>query len=164
MNATRPNSYPSDICLLLRAHGEQVWLARHVVPVMRQLEQPDSIPDDQLGAALAYLEVLWLDACRRAEETEAAYALLLTSDAGGDRLLHAEARQYHAAVRAMRETVSRHVSALTAAPATAPEPEPEHEREPSMRAPEPIAYAGADAAPLRSAVALHALRRRPAGR
>jgi hypothetical protein len=162
MTSHPPNSYPSDICLLLRAHGEQVWLARHVVPVMRQLEQSDSIPDDQLGAALAYLEVLWLDACRRAEETEAAYALLLASDASGNRLLHAEARQYHAAVRSMRETVTRHVSALTDAPATVPEHEPE--REPSMRAAEPIAYAAADAAPLRSSVALHALRRRPASR
>ena len=30
---------------------------------MRQLEQPGLVPDEQLGAALAYLEVLWLDAC-----------------------------------------------------------------------------------------------------
>ena len=32
--------------------------------------------EEQLGAALAYLEVLWVDACLRAAETDAAYAEL----------------------------------------------------------------------------------------
>ena len=32
--------------------------------------------EEQLGAALAYLEVLWVEACRRALETDAALAEL----------------------------------------------------------------------------------------
>ncbi len=73
---TDTRSHPPDICLLLRAHGEQRWLTSEVVPVLRQLEQPGAIPEDQLGAALAYLEVLWIDARMRAAETDAAYAKL----------------------------------------------------------------------------------------
>ncbi len=63
-------SHPPDICLILRAHGEQRWLISEVVPLVRQLEQPGLIAEDQVGAALAYLEVLWLDACQRAAETD----------------------------------------------------------------------------------------------
>ena len=37
-------SHPSDICLLLRAHGEQRWLTPEVVPVLRQLEQRERAP------------------------------------------------------------------------------------------------------------------------
>jgi len=65
-----------DIYLLLRAHGEQRWLLGQVQPVLRQLEAPSTIPEEQLGAALAYLEVLWLDARRRAAESDAACAQL----------------------------------------------------------------------------------------
>ena len=115
------NSYPSDIRLLLRCHGEQLWLASQVVPTVRQLEHAESIPDDQLGAALAYLEVLWIDAQRRAAETDAAFVSLLHTDANGDRLLHAEARQYHAAVQALRRTVAGHVESLIGSPAQNPE-------------------------------------------
>jgi len=113
-------SYPSDICLLLRAHGEQRWLTSEIVPVLRQLEHPPTVPDDQLAAALAYLEVLWIDASRRATETEAAFAELLATDADGHRLLHAEARQYHRAVRALRAAVAHRVALLTAVPQTIP--------------------------------------------
>jgi len=74
-------AHPPDICLILRADGEQRWLISEVVPIVRQLEQPGLIPDDQVGAALAYLEVLWLDACQRAAETDAAREQL---DAEGD--------------------------------------------------------------------------------
>jgi hypothetical protein len=109
-------SYPSDICLLLRAHGEHRWLTSEVVPVLHQLERRGEIPEDQLGAALAYLEVLWIDAARRAAETEAAFAELAASDPNGDRLLHAQACQYHASVRALRAFVAAHVAVLTAAP------------------------------------------------
>ena len=69
-------SPPSDVCLLLRAHAEQRWLSLEVTPVLRQLQQPDSLPEEQLGAALAYLEVLWIEASQRAAETDAAYAQL----------------------------------------------------------------------------------------
>ena len=67
---TDPVSPPSDICLLLRAHAEQRWLCHEVLPVLRQLERGDSLPEEQLGAALAYLEVLWIEASQRAAETD----------------------------------------------------------------------------------------------
>ena len=69
-------SPPSDVCLLLRAHAEQRWLSLEVGPVLRQLQQRDGLPEEQLGAALAYLEVLWIEASQRAAETDAAYAQL----------------------------------------------------------------------------------------
>ena len=102
-----------DICLLLRAHGEQHWLIAQVVPVLRQIEQPDSIPDDQLGAALAYLEILWLDARRRAAGTDAACAQLDLLDRDSDRVLYDRARRYHAAVRRLRVAVGHRVTRLT---------------------------------------------------
>jgi hypothetical protein len=62
-------SEPPDICLILRAHAEQLWLTARVLPTLRQLEQPGEVREENVGAALAYLEVLWLDACQRAAET-----------------------------------------------------------------------------------------------
>lgn len=112
-------SHPPDICLILRVHGEQRWLMSKVVPIVRQLEQPHLIPEDQLGAALAYLEVLWLDACQRAAETDAAHAQLDCQSVNGDRVLHEKARRYHAAVRRLRIAVGRRVTALTGAPCEA---------------------------------------------
>ena len=103
---------PPDICLILRAHGEQRWLISEVIPTVRQLEQADAIDEDQVGAALAYLEVLWLDACQRAAETDAAREQL-DRDAGADRLLYEKGRRYHAAVRRLRAALARRVSALT---------------------------------------------------
>jgi uncharacterized membrane protein YgcG len=104
----------SDIRLLLRAHGEQRWLIYELVPVVRQLEQRDSLPEDQLGAALAYLEVLWIEARHRAFETDAAHAEL-EPPAGGDVSLHEKARRYHAAVRRLRYALARRVHELLAA-------------------------------------------------
>jgi len=105
-------AHPPDIDLLLRAHAEQRWLVSKVVPIVRQLEQPGLVPDDQVGAALAYLEVLWLDACSRAAESDAAHAELRRRHADGDRILYEKARRYHAAVRRLRLAVGRRVSAL----------------------------------------------------
>ncbi len=108
-----PNtSHPPDICLILRAHSEQRWLISEVAPIVRQLEQPRLIPEDQIGAALAYLEVLWLDAAGRAAETDAARANLDRASAGCDRVLYDKARRYHAAVRRLRDAVRRRVAAL----------------------------------------------------
>jgi len=111
------HSPPSDVCLLLRAHAEQRWLNREVVPVLRQLQAPEEIPEEQIGAALAYLEVTWLEAGRLAAETDAAFAAL--DDAGPasrQETLPSKARGYHAAVRTLREAVARHVTALLSAP------------------------------------------------
>ena len=71
------------------------------------------IPEDQVGAALAYLEVLWLDASGRAAETDAARAALDRASAERDRVLYEKARRYHAAVRRLRTAVGRRVAALT---------------------------------------------------
>jgi hypothetical protein len=109
------SSHPPDICLILRAHGEQRWLISEVIPTVRQLEQPDAIDEDQVGAALAYLEVLWLDACQRAAETDAARDQL-DRDAPADQVLFQKARRYHTAVRRLRAVVARRVAALTGVP------------------------------------------------
>jgi hypothetical protein len=133
-------SPPSDVCLLLRAHAEQRWLNLEIGPVLRQLQHRDSLPEEQLGAAMAYLEVLWIEASQRAGETDAAYAQLeacesasateqsrerpgsLDEPAGAHSLdqgggtLPSKARRYHAAVRTLREVLGRQVAALLATP------------------------------------------------
>jgi hypothetical protein len=109
-------SPPSDVCLLLRAYAEQRWLSREVVPVLRQLQTPDELPEEQLGAALAYLEVTWMEACRHAAETDAAFAALDDATPDAEEALPSKARRYHAAVRFLREAAARQVSALTAVP------------------------------------------------
>jgi len=100
---------PQDICLLLRAHGEQRWLTSELLPVLREIETPGSIPEDQLGAALAYLELLWLDAGRRARETDAC-AQLHQEGVEHDQVLYEKARRYHAAVRRLRAAIAQRVS------------------------------------------------------
>jgi hypothetical protein len=108
-----------DVHLLLRAHAYQHWLSREVVPALRELEQPHSLPKEQLGVALAYLEVLWIEASRRAAETAAASAELdaasskmdTTSDHSGGALC-GMIRRYHEAVRALHDCLARHVAEL----------------------------------------------------
>jgi hypothetical protein len=114
MTQTSDLSPPSDVCLLLRAHAEQRWLSREVVPVLRELEQRDSLSEEQLGAALAYLEVIWIEASLRAAETDATYAELDASSPNGDRALPGKARRYHAAVHSLREIIARQVAQLLA--------------------------------------------------
>ncbi len=105
-------SHPPDICLILRVHGEQHWLTSEVIPIVRQLEQPGLISEDEVGAAVAYLEVLWIDACTRAAETDAARTALDAADLEPDRMLDEKARRYHASLRALRTAVSARVAAL----------------------------------------------------
>jgi hypothetical protein len=114
-------SHPPDICLLLRVHGEQRWLISKVIPVLRQLEEPGAIEPDEVGTALAYLEVVWLEAGLLAAETDAAAEELgAVSSGGAVSLLSEKADRYHAAVRRLRYAVDRRVRALTApAPETA---------------------------------------------
>jgi hypothetical protein len=124
-------SPPSDVCLLLRAHAEQRWLSQEVGPVLRQLRRRDELPEEQLGAALAYLEVLWIEASQRAAETDAAYAEFEASEraaraeaaaaepdarAGGGWTLPSKARRYRVAVLTLRDVFGRQVAALLAAP------------------------------------------------
>ncbi len=113
----RPQPSPlSDVCLLLRAHAEHSWLNHEVMPVMYELNHRDSLPQEQLGAAMAYLEVLWIEACQRAAETEAAHADLDAVDAAAERPLSGQARGYHSAVRALRGRLAQHVQRLLAIP------------------------------------------------
>jgi hypothetical protein len=104
--------HPPDICLILRAHGEQLWLTAEVVPIVGELEEPGAIPDDQVGAALAYLEMTWLDAAARAAETDAARAELDRTQGEYDRFLREKACRYHAAVRRLRTAVAFRVADL----------------------------------------------------
>jgi hypothetical protein len=113
-------SHPPDICLILRVHGEQHWLTSEVIPIVRQLEQPGLISDDEVGAALAYLEVLWIDARTRAAETDAARAALDCANQEADRVLDEKARRYHTSVRRLRTAVSRRVAALVSLSGNAP--------------------------------------------
>jgi hypothetical protein len=106
----------ADICLLLRSHFEERWLSTQVLPVLCQLERPGSIPDDQLGAAFAYLELTWLDAGRRATQTEGAFRALLCRRGSSDARLGAQARRLHAAVRMLRDGIGRRVARLIAPP------------------------------------------------
>ncbi len=112
-NSNRPSTF--DVCLLLRAHAESRWLSNELTPVLREIEQRETISDQQLGAALAYLEVLWIEAGARARETEAA-RVELDALGGGEQSLAQKARRYHAAVRRLRDAVERRVDAQLAVP------------------------------------------------
>jgi hypothetical protein len=105
--------HPPDICLILRVHGERLWLTSEVIPTVRQLERGEVLDEDDVGAALAYLEVIWIDACQRAVETDSARAALDRTDSDRDVVLCEKARRYHAAVRRLRVVVGRRVAALT---------------------------------------------------
>jgi hypothetical protein len=107
---------PFDVCLMLRAHAQQHWLNQQVMPVLSELEERDSVPEDQVAAALAYLEVLWYEASLRAGETEAAFAKLNASAGGGEQRLHETVRRYHASVSRLHQAVEGHVVKLVAAP------------------------------------------------
>jgi len=104
---------PSDICLLLRAHAEQRWLMSELLPVVRELESPGQVPDEELGAALAYLEVMWVDARRRAAETEAAERALRRTGGERSHVVSERARRYNAAVRRLRDSTDARVRRIT---------------------------------------------------
>ncbi|HLB22089.1 MAG TPA: hypothetical protein VK605_08245 [Solirubrobacteraceae bacterium] len=112
-NCNRPSTF--DVCLLLRAHAEARWLGNELAPVLREIEERDTVAEHQLGAALAYLEVLWIEACARARETEAA-RVELDALGGGEHSLAEKARRYHAAVRRLRDGVERRVNIQLAVP------------------------------------------------
>lgn len=157
MTSSAQTSSPPDISLLLRVYGEQRWLLLEVLPVLREAEQPGAIAEQDLPAALAYLEMLWSQALRLAAETDTAAVLL---DAGAphcSQVLVEKARRYHAAIRRLRAPMRARVERSTAAPV--PPPAPRERGSVYMdRIPCPT-----DDASLRPAIALHTLRRRPPG-
>lgn len=105
-----------DIGLLLRAHAELRCLYREVMPVLRQLETGEDLPDEQCGAAMAYLEVSWLEARSHARETDCAHEELhgqpsadfRSSDREED--LYSGACRYYEAVKALRMEIASRVS------------------------------------------------------
>ncbi len=102
-----------EVSLLLRAHSEQRWLSREVVPVVRQIATREGLPEEQLGAALAYLEVIWCEAVTRAGDTDKALTCLdLSLPAPDCKALARRARRYRAAVLVLREAVAQHVARL----------------------------------------------------
>jgi hypothetical protein len=100
---------PSDIRLLLRADAEQDWLHREVLPVLRHLEAPEQLPEEEVGAALAYLEAMWDEALVRALATDAAHGCLCVRSEQGETLA-GPAGRYHSAVRALRGIVAKRVT------------------------------------------------------
>src|SRR5256885_16199517 len=77
MRPTPPHTPAAEVCLLLRSHAEARWLGHELVPVLRDLERASLERDasgarEELGAAPAYLEGLWLDARLPARKPEAA--------------------------------------------------------------------------------------------
>jgi hypothetical protein len=110
---------PPEVSLLLRAHAEQHWLSREVVPVVRQIETHEHLPSEQLPAALAYLEVIWAEAACRAGDTDGACTRLDLSLPAANQELCAKARRYRATVVVLREAVGNRVAPLLAAPASA---------------------------------------------
>lgn len=110
---------PPDVSLLLRAHAECHWLSREVIPVIRQLESSGRLPQEQLPAALAYLEVTWAEALSRASQTDAERRRLDARDLPAQPL-PTRARRYHAVVRALREAAARRVALLLQPSVAAP--------------------------------------------
>lgn len=115
MSTPFDSSLPSDITLLLRADAEHCWLHREVIPVLRQVEAHERLPEEQIGAALAYLEAMWNEATIRARETDAAHAHL-TARNGGHNPLSGSADRYHTVVRALRGILAEHVTPLVQPP------------------------------------------------
>jgi hypothetical protein len=101
-------SLPSDIRLLLRADAERCWLHREVIPVLREVETPGELPEQEVGAALAYLEAMWSEARLRARATDAAHTHLRSCDRHSGALA-GPADRYHTAVRVLREIVADRV-------------------------------------------------------
>ncbi len=105
------SSIPSDIRLLLRADAEQCWLHREVIPVLQHLETRERLPEEEVGAALAYLEAMWDEAMSRARATDAAHAHLRAAEREPE-VLSGPAGRYHAAVRVLRGIIAERVTPL----------------------------------------------------
>lgn len=115
MSTSFESSLPSDIRLLLRADAEQCWLHREVIPVLRDIESDGERPEDEVGAALAYLEAMWNEATLRARETDAAHRHLHSREQQSA-ALRGLAGRYHEAVRVLRAIVAERVTPLVEPP------------------------------------------------
>lgn len=115
MSRSFDSTIPADIRLLLRADAEQCWLHREVIPILREVEEPEQLPEEQVGAALAYLEAMWNEAMLRARETDAAHTHLCARD-GGHETLTGPAERYHTSVRALRGIVAERITPFVEPP------------------------------------------------
>jgi hypothetical protein len=103
----------AEVRLLLRAHAEANWLTSRVIPVLRELERETRGKRRYAGTTIAYLEMLWIEACGRAAETDGARVELDAHGRGGGDALQERARRFHAAVRRTRADTARRVARLT---------------------------------------------------
>jgi hypothetical protein len=108
---TQSQRQGAEVRLLLRAHAEASWLTNRVLPVVRELEREASRPRRYRGTTLAYLDVLWVEACGRSAETDGARVELDRPRRSSD-ALHERARRYHAAVRRVRAQTGARVKRL----------------------------------------------------
>ncbi|MHB8532669.1 MAG: hypothetical protein ACYDC2_08110 [Solirubrobacteraceae bacterium] len=111
--AETETAHPPDICLMLRVHSEQRWLVASVIPIVRALEQPGQLDQDEVGPALSYLEVLSLEGSLRAIQTDAARERLDAAAGLAGHRLAEKARRYHVAVKRLRAALDRRVRRLT---------------------------------------------------
>lgn len=116
MSNSFDSSIPSDIRLLLRADAERCWLSREVIPVLQHLEARELLGEEEVRAALAYLEAMWEEAMSRAYETDSAHAHLRARADEQPATLSGSAGRYHAAVRVLRGVVAERVTPLMDAP------------------------------------------------
>ncbi len=79
--------------------------------MLRDIETDGQLPEEDVGAALAYLEAMWDEATQRAQATDAAHNHLRSGEEESAALL-APARRYHAAVRVLRGIVAKRVTPL----------------------------------------------------
>jgi len=113
MSSSVESPLPSDIRLLLRADAEHCWLHREVIPVLREVEASGELGEEEIGAALAYLEAMWSEATVRARETDAAHTLLRSREPRPEALA-GSADRYHAAVCLLREIVAERITPFVA--------------------------------------------------
>ena len=76
--------------------------------MLRDIESDEERPEEEVGAALAYLEAMWGEATLRALETDAALTHLRSREQEQTALV-GPAGRYHAAVRMLRSIVAERV-------------------------------------------------------
>ena len=100
-----PAQQPCCVTLLLRAHAEQGFLRREVLPVLSQLEEPGELDCSERSAALAFLEVAWLEAQLRAFATDLTRATVIGAERAPSDRLQRPAELYYRSLRALRAHV-----------------------------------------------------------
>jgi hypothetical protein len=106
---------PCCVTLLLRAHAEQSFLRREVLPVLSQLEAPGELDCAERAAALAFLEVSWLQAQLRAFTTDLTHASIIAAGPPERDSLRAPAERYYRNLRALRAHTSERIKAVVEA-------------------------------------------------